>query len=96
MRLPRFGVNFYKIIVGAVFSLIWGKIMYVIWEQPSYLTFIWFYLIVGSIILKWVLFAIIDRIDLKIRIKELKKEIDRSEKLIADIDKDHPHGNDPS
>jgi len=78
MRLPRVGVNFYKVVLGVGFSLLWAWIMYLLWPQPSYMTFIWFYLAIGSIILKWVLFEIIDRIHLKIRLRAVKMELDES------------------
>ncbi len=82
IKLPRLNVNFYKVVVGVCFSLLWARVMYVIWEQPSYLTFIWFYLVIGSVIVKWVLFTIIDRIHLRLRLKALKKELDESERRV--------------
>jgi len=78
MKLPRIGVNFYKVVAGVGFSLLWARIMYLLWSQPSYTTFIWFYLAIGSVILKWVLFEIIDRINLKIRLRAINKELDES------------------
>ena len=87
VRLPRLSVNFYKVVVGVCFSLIWARVMYLIWEQPSYLTFIWFYIVIGSVLLKWVLFVIIDRIHLRRRLKALRRELDESERRISEISK---------
>ena len=87
IKLPKLGINFYKVVVGVCFSLLWARVMYLIWEQPSYLTFIWFYIVIGSIILKWVLFVIIDRINLRIRLKALRRELDESERRINEISK---------
>jgi len=94
MKLPRLSVNFYKVIVGVAFSLIWARVMYLLWEQPSYLTFVWFYLMVGSIIVKWVLFGIIDRIHLQIRLKALKRQLDESSRRVRDAEQ-HPPQDDP-
>jgi hypothetical protein len=92
VKLPKLGVNFYKIVVGVCFSLLWARVMYLIWEQPSYLTFIWFYTVIGSILLKWVLFVIIDRIHIRIRLKALRKELDESERRINEILKNRGKG----
>ncbi len=80
MKLPQIGINFWKVIVGVAFSLLWARVMYLIWQHPSYLTFVWFYLVIGSVILKWVLFELIDRIALKARIANLKRELDEADK----------------
>ena len=93
VKLPRLDVNFYKVVVGVCFSLLWARVMYLIWEQPSYLTFIWFYIVIGSVILKWVLFVIIDRIHLRLRIKALKRELDESERRIDEIYKNQGNSN---
>ncbi|MBN1191459.1 MAG: phosphate signaling complex protein PhoU [Dehalococcoidales bacterium] len=74
----KIGVNFIKIVVGVVFSLIWGQVMYLVWPQPSYLVFVLFYLIAGSVIIKWVFFEIIDRVSLRARLKAISQEIDES------------------
>lgn len=87
MKLPRVGVNFYKVVLGVSFSLLWARIMYLLWPQPSYITFIWFYLAIGSIILKWVLFEIIDRIHLKIRLRAVKRELDESNMRVREATK---------
>ena len=79
-RLPKANINFYKVLVGVGFSLVWGKVMYFIWSKPSYVTFIWFYLGVGSTLLKWGLFEIVDRVGLRIRIKNMEKELDEAER----------------
>jgi hypothetical protein len=92
VKLPKLGVNFYKIVVGVCFSLLWARVMYLIWEQPSYLTFIWFYIVIGSILLKWVLFVIIDRIHIRIRLKALRRELDESERRINEILKNRGKG----
>ena len=78
MKRPRIGVNFYKVVVGVGFSLLWAKVMYLAWPNPSYVTFIWFYLIIGSVLLKWVFFGAIDRIHLKIRLGAAQKELEES------------------
>jgi len=82
--------NFYKVVFGVAFSLLWARIMYAIWEQPSYLTFIWFYLGVGSLLLKWVFFEIIDRIRIRITMRSVQRELEeadtRVEESIADIE----------
>jgi len=89
----RLGINFYKVIVGVIFSLTWAKVMYIIWQQPSYLTFVWFYLVVGSVILKWVLFTIIDRIHFRIRLRNLHRELEESDRRIEKISKPYPGNN---
>lgn len=78
MKRPRIGVNFYKVIVGVGFSLLWAKVMYLAWPNPSYVTFIWFYLAIGSVLLKWVFFGAIDRIHLKLRLVAAQRELDES------------------
>ena len=60
--IDRLDTNFYKVIFGVAFSMAWARVMYAIWNQPSYITFIWFYLGLGSMLLKWVFFEIIDRL----------------------------------
>ena len=92
IKLPRLDVNFYKVVVGVCFSLLWARVMYLIWEQPSYLTFIWFYIVIGSVILKWVLFVIIDRINIRLRIRALRRELDESERRIDEIYKNQGNG----
>lgn len=79
MKLPRLGVNFYKVVFGVAFSLLWAKVMYTIWRQPSYITFVWFYLALGSILLKWVFFEIIDRIHTKMRLRTVRRELEESD-----------------
>jgi hypothetical protein len=79
VKLPRISVNLYKVVSGVGFSLLWAWVMYLLWHQPSYTTFIWFYLVIGSILLKWVLFGIIDRIHLKLRLRAVKRELDQSD-----------------
>ena len=86
LKLLNRGVNFYKVIIGIVFSLVWARVMYLIFPQPSYLTFVWFYLVIGSLILKWVLFEIVDRVDLRIRVRKLKKELDEADKRVKEAE----------
>ncbi len=87
MKLPRISINLYKVVIGVCFSLVWAKVMYSIWEQPPYITFVWFYLIIGSIILKWVIFEIVDRIQRKKMIRDMRKEMDESDRRIEEINK---------
>jgi phosphate transport system protein len=78
MRLPRVDVNFYKVVIGVAFSLVWARVMYLVWQQPSFMTFMWFYLLIGSVILKWVIFNIVDRVYLKLRIKAVSGELEQA------------------
>jgi phosphate transport system protein len=78
VKLPRPDINLYKVIIGVGFSLVWARVMYLLWDQPSFISFIWFYLGIGSIVLKWVLFAITDRIYTALRLKAVKKELNES------------------
>ena len=84
MKLPKLGINFCKVLAGVGFSLLWARVMYSLWEHPDYITFIWFYLVIGSVILKWVIFTIIDRIHLKIKVKSLLRELDESERRVRE------------
>ena len=91
VRLPRLGVNLYKAVIGVGFSLLWARVMYVIWGQPSYITFIWFYLAIGGILLKWVIFEIIDRIHLRIRLRAVKRELEESDMRVREAARaEHP------
>ena len=85
LRTPRLNINLIKVIAGVLFSLIWAKVLYTIWKQPDYLTFVWFYLIIGSVILKWILFWIIDRVYLHFRLRALKMELDESLKKVEKL-----------
>jgi len=78
VKLPRLDVNFYKVVIGVAFSLVWARVMYLVWQQPSFVTFLWFYLLIGSVILKWVIFNIVDRIHLKLRIKAVSGELEQA------------------
>jgi hypothetical protein len=80
VRLPEANINLYKVLVGVGFSLVWARVMYAIWSKPSYVTFIWFYLGVGSMLLKWALFEIVDRVSLRVRIRNMQKELDEAER----------------
>jgi hypothetical protein len=86
-KLPKANINLYKVVVGIAFSLLWARVMYFIWSQPSYVTFIWFYLVIGSALLKWVLFEIIDRIDLRVRIKSMERELDEARRRRREVEK---------
>ncbi|MBM4462799.1 MAG: hypothetical protein FJ012_05615 [Chloroflexi bacterium] len=77
-RLPKANVNFYKVLVGIGFSLLWARVMYFIWPRPSFVTFVWFYIGVGSVLLKWALFEIVDRVNLRIRIRNMERELDEA------------------
>lgn len=77
--IERLGTNFYKVIVGVAFSMAWARVMYAIWNQPSYLTFIWFYLGLGSMLLKWVFFEIIDKFRTKATVKSVQKELEEAD-----------------
>ena len=76
VKLPKLDINFYKVVIGVGFSLLWARVMYLVWQQPSFITFVWFYLLIGSVILKWVIFEIVDRIHLKVRVKAVSGELD--------------------
>ncbi|MDP2719737.1 MAG: phosphate signaling complex protein PhoU [Dehalococcoidia bacterium] len=65
-----------------MFSLGWARVMYFIWPQPSFLTFLWFYLAIGGIVLKWVIFEVLDRVNLKLRLRGVKRELDESRKRV--------------
>jgi len=60
VKLSKLDINFYKVVIGVGFSLLWARVMYLVWQQPSFTNFVWFYLLVGSVILKWVIFEIVD------------------------------------
>ena len=79
-KLPQANINLYKVVVGIAFSLLWARVMYSIWSQPSYVTFMWFYLGIGSVLLKWVLFEIVDRINLRVRIRSMERELDEAQR----------------
>ena len=85
-RLPKVNINFYKVLVGIGFSLLWARVMYSIWSQPSFVAFVWFYLGVGSMLLKWVLFEIIDRVNLRVSINNMKKELDEAERRRHEVE----------
>ncbi|HXY74300.1 MAG TPA: phosphate signaling complex protein PhoU [Dehalococcoidales bacterium] len=104
MKILKFvsGINFLKIIVGVIFSLAWGRIMYLIWPQPPYLTFVLFYLLAGSVIIKWVFFEIIDRANQKFKLKSVSREIEASNNRVHETvvgiysnDKFHVDKNNP-
>jgi phosphate transport system protein len=78
MKIPKLDVNFFKVVTGVCFSLLWARVMYLIWDQPSFITFIWFYLGIGSVLLKWVIFKIIDMINTGIILKKTRKELEQS------------------
>jgi phosphate transport system protein len=86
-RLSHLDINFVKVVVGVIFSLIWGQVMYFIWENPSFLIFIWFYLGIGSVVLKWVIFFIIDRIHTRMRVKAVKMELAQSTARVEKVER---------
>ncbi len=88
MRMLRLGINFYKVLFGVGFSLLWARVMYMVWQQPSFITFIWFYLVIGSLLLKWVFFELIDRIDKLLKLRAIKKELKESDTRIQQVIKD--------
>jgi phosphate transport system protein len=77
--ITRMSTNFYKVAFGVAFSMAWARAMYAIWNKPSYLTFIWFYLGIGSMLLKWVFFEIIDRLRVNVTVKSVKKELEEAD-----------------
>jgi len=52
--------NLHKISVGTPWLLLWGSVMYWIWDEPTFVAFLLFYLLVGNVILKWILFELVD------------------------------------
>lgn len=87
MKLPRLDINFYKVVIGVGFSLLWARVMYLVWQQPSFMTFVWFYLLMGSVILKWVIFEIVDRIHLKVWIRAVRRELDAASTRVHEATK---------
>jgi hypothetical protein len=85
-KLPKVNINFYKVVVGVVFSLLWARVMYFIWSNPSYVIFVWFYLGIGSMVLKWVIFEIIDRINLRVSVRNLERELDEAERRRREVE----------
>ena len=90
-RLSKANINFYKVLVGIAFSLLWGQVMYSIWDKPSFVTFVWFYLVIGSTLLKWGLFEIVDRINLRVRVRNMQKELDEAKRRRCEFE---PKGDD--
>lgn len=78
MKIPKPTVNFYKVLIGVGFSLLWASLMYRIWDQPSYLIFVLFYLGLGSVVLKWIIFEVIDRITMRLRLRRVKRDLEES------------------
>jgi len=85
-KLPKVNINFYKVVAGIGFSLLWARVMYFIWSDPSYVTFVWFYVVIGSMILKWVIFEIIDRINLRVSVRNLERELDEAEQRRREVE----------
>ncbi len=85
-RLSEVNINSYKVMVGFGFSLLWARVMYFIWAQPSFVTFIWFYFAIGSVLMKWVLFEIVDRVNLRIRTRNMEKELDEAERRRHEVE----------
>ncbi|MFW6126546.1 MAG: phosphate signaling complex protein PhoU [Chloroflexota bacterium] len=78
LKRPKLTVNLWKVLFGVAFSLVWAKVMYIIWPQPSYVTFIWFYLGLGSVLLKWVFFEVIDRVHGRLRRRVVERRLAES------------------
>lgn len=83
MKLPTITVNLCKVMGGVVFSLLWARLMYSIWPQPPFLTFVWFYLFAGSILLKWLLFWVIDRLYLRKRLMDMARELEAADQRLG-------------
>lgn len=81
----RIDINFFKLVIGVLFSLLWGQVMYLLWTEPPFLTFVWFYLIVGSVILKWVIYKAIDVVQLRLRVRSVKEELDASSRRVHGV-----------
>jgi phosphate transport system protein len=94
--LKRLDINFVKVVVGVVFSLIWGQLMYFIWKNPSFLIFIWFYLGIGSVVLKWVIFFVIDKIHTRLRVRAVKMELAQSTARVENLERFAAHAEAPS
>jgi phosphate transport system protein len=89
MLLTKLPTNFYKVLLGVIFSIAWARILYLIWPQPSFLTFLWFYLLIGSIVLKWVIFEIIDRINKRLKLRAVKRELEESDTRVTEARKEN-------
>jgi len=87
MKVPRFDINFYKVVTGVVFSLLWARLMYLIWSEPSFITFIWFYLGIGSVLLKWVIFKIIDKVNTAIKLRKTRRELEQAHRRVQEASK---------
>ncbi len=95
MKRPKLTINLVKVIAGVAFSLVWASVMYRIWPQPEYLTFVWFYLGLGSIVLKWIFFEIIDRIYMKVRLNRVRRELEESRKRVEKAGGDRLESGEP-
>jgi len=78
MKFIKLDINFFKVTLGVIFSLLWARVMYFIWDQPSFIIFTWFYLGIGSIVLKWVLFSITDKVHTSIKLRDTRRELEQS------------------
>lgn len=85
MKSPTITVNLSKVMSGVAFSLLWARLMYTIWPQPPFLTFVWFYLFAGSIVLKWLLFWAIDRVYLRKRLRDMARELEASDRRLREM-----------
>ncbi len=88
IRRLSLNINLFKVSFGVAFSLVWARVMYLLWQEPSYITFIWFYLGIGSVLLKWVFFEIIDRIHKRIKLGSVRKELEQSDTRVQEASKD--------
>ncbi|MBI4329904.1 MAG: phosphate signaling complex protein PhoU [Chloroflexi bacterium] len=90
MKLPRLTLNLFKVVTGVLFSLLWASVMYMVWPQPSYVTFLWFYLGAGSIVLKWIIFEVIDRIQARLQLRGLARELELSRTRVQEAAAEKP------
>jgi len=65
-RLHLMNKNLHKILVGTPWLLGWGSLMYWLWDEPSFAVFVLFYLLLGNMILKWILFELVDHVHIKL------------------------------
>ena len=65
MRKLLMNKNLHKIAVGTPWLLLWGSVMYWLWDEPDFVHFVLFYLLLGNVILKWILFELVDHFHLR-------------------------------
>jgi len=57
--------NLHKISIGTPYLLLWGSLMYWLWDEPSFVTFVLFYLLLGNVVLKWIIFELVDHLHIR-------------------------------